>query len=209
MIMPIIPTQPRRSHASAGMTGTASQSKPAPASVLVVGASHIGAEFVSFLAAGVPALLLLCVYPLLWVRTEHNAPFPIAFRWMSLPCLAAAYGIVRTGLPRLRELPSRRAATALAAVPLAFLLTLLSAGPVIYANMIVPPQERVRVEGVVAEKHQVGSRYPTWVLSLETTGGKVVKIPVSSPLWHAIRVGDGYLEDMTRGGLGFLYRRRW
>jgi len=155
------------------------------------------------------AYLAACFYALLWVRTEHNVPFVLAFKYLTIPWLAICYCAAFRWLPEWRAKWKASAVALIGPGLIALLLTLFSAGIVIYANMIIPPQEMIRVEGSVVEKYTAGSRYPARILKLDIGGQKRLNLEVSSTLWHAIRVGDQYVEEMRRGGLGFLYHTRW
>jgi hypothetical protein len=155
------------------------------------------------------AYLVACFSALLWVRTEHNVPFVLAFKYLTIPWLAICYCAAFRWMPEWRGKLKTSALALIGPGLIALILTLFSAGIVIYANMIIPPQEMIRVEGTVVGKHTAGSRYRARILKLDIGGQKRLNLEVSSSLWHAIRVGDQYVEEMRRGGLGFLYHTRW
>ncbi len=152
--------------------------------------------------------VFLSVYGMFWIKTEFNVPFHLAFKYLSLPIFACCYLVAFLFMPNWRR---GRSKTALLIAPgiVGGLLLVFSAGYVIYANMIFGEQKTVIIRGTISGKSTTGSRFTEYVLGIRQQNGEILRLSIPKKEFERVGIGDEYSREMTRGGLGLLYSRRW
>lgn len=144
---------------------------------------------------------------MLLIRTEFNAPYPIAFQYLGPPivvlCLFIGVRYKSEFIARART----KASYWLVLIFLPPLAVLMSGGLVIAANAWLPPQRTIVVEGVVQNKWVAGARYKSLVVDLATATGPR-RLEVSRAEYDGVTVGKPFRADRRIGPLGFAYTWR-
>jgi len=150
-------------------------------------------------------------YSMLSIRTEFNLPFDLAFKYLTVPFLAASVLFVLKR-PELffksRDLEKWR--QLLFAIMLGGFLTLISGPYVALANALLPPQRTIIVEGHIIEKFLAGKHGESSVIVLDTKNayGKPYRFELSRKAYERTQIGDRYRNLLRQGGLGFVYKWR-
>jgi len=152
--------------------------------------------------------MAVSLWPGLVIRSEFNAPFLIAFKYLSAPILA---GCLWFGL-RYKDVfvaaCKKKSDYWVGLILFPLLAVLFSGGLVLQANALIPPQKVVWLDGVVTRKEYLGGRWKDYVVSINTQDG-AKRIVVSWREYEALQVGAHYHQKRRVGPFGFSYTYIW
>lgn len=150
------------------------------------------------------------LYSILSITTEFNQPFILGFKYLSLPMfILSAFIVFKWPHAFIRRGgPLKTWKLALFSLLFGGLLTLFSGPYLSLANAVMPPQEKVIVQGRVTGKFKTGKYQRSRVVTLDTENdfGRPYKFYVSHNYFDRVRIGDIYKTTVNKGGLGFVYR---
>ncbi len=150
------------------------------------------------------AYCVLCLVPMLILRTEYNAPFAFALRYLAGPIVALCLFLGLRYKEEFIERAKHPRAFWLILVVLPPLLALLSGGLVTGANALIPPQQTVVIQGTVRDKWVAGRRTKSLIVEVVTTE-RPIRFEVNRAEYEAAKVGQLFRTSRTRGPLGFFY----
>ena len=154
------------------------------------------------------AFALGSLVPLLAMETEFNAPFYLAFTYLTWPIVILTFVVIFKKphwFFKKGELKAWK--QVLAAVAMSALLTLFSASYLSLVNAFLPPQKRIVIEGTIVRKFKTGKNQSKRVVVLDTVNptGKPYRFHVAMADYDRLSVGAPYKKTFTRGGLGIIY----
>jgi hypothetical protein len=153
----------------------------------------------------------LALYPLFTIDVAGNAPYKLSFKYLALPFLTVCFTcLTRSTQGKLRNRLQRIFMVTTLSLSLAGVMTVISGGYFIYANMLIGRQDKVELRGTVIEKRLGKSRLGGTSYSLLVWSGEEgsLLVDVSQSEYRTLNKGDLYRGTWIRGGLGFLYRAR-
>ena len=154
----------------------------------------------------VTAFLILGIIPIFLIETQHNVPFYFAFKFLLLPIIVLAFyiGIKYKNIFFSNDKLSIK--NFLTIIAFTFVITLMSGSFISLINAIIPPQEKVIVEGTVIDKSELsGKRSKSKFITIKTTDEKI-KWEVDEQTYNSLQVGYTYSNVFTKGGLGIIYK---
>lgn len=154
-------------------------------------------------------LLAITIWPFFFVRSEFNAPFLIAFKYLSAPIIASCLLIGWLIRKKLMAACKGHPWLWIGFIGFPFLMILWSAGPVLQANVLLPPQKEIQLEGIVVHKTTTrGLRTSGYIVDVRTQTG-IKRIEVSRQAYSAIQEGSHFRQQRWFGPLGFSYVWRY
>jgi len=162
-------------------------------------------SFVLFISRHGTTLFLscmaVCLAPVFLIASEFNAPFIIAFKYLSVPIVLVSFYVGLNCREAFLALGTPRRVFWLCLVISTLMAILFSGGLVLGANALLPPQTEVVLEGTVTSK--TTGKYD-YHLHLQGTNG-VTAIEVSRGEYEAARMGSTYRGTRRIGPFGFSY----
>ena len=154
------------------------------------------------------AYALGALYIIFSINTEVNLPYYLAFKYLTIPWLILSTIIVFIK-PKLFMKPDeiKKWKQILLSLLLTGLMTLFSGPYVSMANALLPPQEKILIEGHIVSKCLTGKYHniPEVVLDELNSRGEPYRFEIKRNDFENLRIGDQYSKVFTRGGLGFVY----
>lgn len=156
--------------------------------------------------------LLISLFFHAWIDCEFNAEFNFAFKYLAIPSIIASCLIFAVFGRKEMKLFGTFARILLP--PLFGVgFVLLTGGYVSFLNTVIEPQVPVVVQGKVINKGRIkGKGSPSHYFDIESISASsvdTVRLNVKKNEYSRIGNGEVYRRDMTRGGLGFLYKKWW
>jgi len=145
--------------------------------------------------------MAVCMAPVFLIASEFNAPFIIAFKYLSVPIVLVSFYVGLNCREAFLALGTPRRVFWLCLVISTLTAILFSGGLVLGANAVLPPQTEVVLEGTVTSK--TTGKYD-YYLHLQGTNG-VTAIEVSRGEYEAARMGSTYRGTRRMGPFGFSY----
>ena len=148
--------------------------------------------------------VILAAIFIAWIDTEFNAPYSMAFRYLTLPVTLIVYLITFLGMKSWVEENSRLMVIAWPAI--VSLSILLLSGPYLaFANTLIGEQKPVHIEATIIDLHRHGDTYSAEMLNESDT----LRLHITKKEYNELKAGDSYTREMHEGGLGFMYTKRW
>jgi len=157
----------------------------------------------------VPAIAyqLLAISGTLLIDTEVGDQYRLIFRYLTIPVVAACYGVAWMRGRTRRDSPPR-ARRWLVPGLVALVLLLTAGGLVNFVNALLGDSAPVWVGGTVRStiwsSGRTGKRY--YVVFTDAATGQERKLQISPTEYRTVAVGDRYQRRMRRGGLGYPWR---
>lgn len=149
----------------------------------------------------------------IWIDCEFQAEYDFAFKYLAVPSIIASY--LAFAFFFRKEFRLRRPSVNVL-LPALFGVVFVagSGGYVRFLNTVIDPQIPYIVQGKVVNKDWIrgkssGRSYYFDVESKSAQGTDTIRLDVDELDYTAVEIGEVYMRPMTRGGLGFLYRKRW
>ncbi len=144
-----------------------------------------------------------------FVDTPFNAPFSLAFRYLSFPIFAIVAGYTFLNRRELIALTGSRAKVYATAILLIPLLILCSGGWISLLNAACRDGQPITYEGPIQRKFETAGRVHGWHIEiLDQARGVSMTFDVAREDYAAHRVGDHYSRAMRTGCLQIPYAFR-
>jgi hypothetical protein len=171
-----------------------------------------GWRFVAFLKKYGTLLWLIFLFasfvPKFYVRTEYNAPFQWAFKFLSVPVVIACLWV---GLRNKQEFQARSRGPAsfwIGLILFPLLIILGCSGVATALNMAIPPQTPIVLRGMVTNKFVTHGRNSTTYVVVVSGSLGVRKLEMSQGEYDATEIGAPFSQERIMGPLGFTYIRK-
>jgi len=153
--------------------------------------------------------MAISFWPILIIRSEFNAPFLIALKYLSVPILAGCLWFGLRYKDEFIAICKTKPEYWFGLVFLPLLAVLFSGGLVLQANALIPPQKVFWLDGIVARKMVTGgNRSKSYVVYVNTQDERK-KITVSRSAYEALQVGAYFNQKRRVGPFGFSYTYVW